>query len=150
MGLFNMNSGDLAKAIGQALIYLIASGTIIEISPIKFNPITMILKWMGDKMNSGLKTELDALKKAQEEQKKDFQDFKVAQYRYEIFQFESEIRDNNDRHTEEQYNHILEQCKKYEAYCVDNDIPNGKAEMAIKHIRDVCYDHLKHDSFEKK
>lgn len=150
MGLFNMDSGDLAKAIGQALIYLIASGTIIEISPIKFNPITMILKWMGDKMNSGLKTELDALKKAQEEQKKDFQDFKVAQYRYEIFQFESEIRDNNDRHTEEQYNHILEQCKKYEAYCVDNDIPNGKAEMAIKHIRDVCYDHLMHDSFEKK
>lgn len=149
MGLFNMDSGGLAKAIGQALIYLIASGTIIEISPIKFNPITMILKWMGDKMNSGLKTELDALKKAQEEQKKDFQDFKVAQYRYEIFQFESEIRDNNDRHTEEQYNHILEQCKKYEAYCVDNDIPNGKAEMAIKHIRDVCYDHLKHDSFEK-
>lgn len=149
MGLFNMDSGDLAKAIGQALIYLIASGTIIEISPIKFNPITMILKWMGDKMNSGLKTELDALKKAQEEQKKDFQDFKVAQYRYEIFQFESEIRDNNDRHTEEQYNHILEQCKKYEAYCVDNNIPNGKAEMAIKHIRDVCYDHLKHDSFEK-
>lgn len=149
MDLFNMDSGDLAKAIGQTLIYLIASGTIIEISPIKFNPITMILKWMGDKMNSGLKTELDALKKAQEEQKKDFQDFKVAQYRYEIFQFESEIRDNNDRHTEEQYNHILEQCKKYEAYCVDNDIPNGKAEMAIKHIRDVCYDHLKHDSFEK-
>lgn len=149
MNLFNMDSGDLAKAIGQTLIYLIASGTIIEISPIKFNPITMILKWMGDKMNSGLKTELDALKKAQEEQKKDFQDFKVAQYRYEIFQFESEIRDNNDRHTEEQYNHILEQCKKYEAYCVDNDIPNGKAEMAIKHIRDVCYDHLKHDSFEK-
>lgn len=149
MDLFNMDSGDLAKAIGQTLIYLIASGTIIEISPIKFNPITMILKWMGDKMNSGLKTELDALKKAQEEQKKDFQDFKVAQYRYEIFQFESEIRDNNDRHTEEQYNHILEQCKKYEAYCVDNDIPNGKAEMAIKHIRDACYDHLKHDSFEK-
>lgn len=149
MDLFNMDSGDLAKAIGHTLIYLIASGTIIEISPIKFNPITMILKWMGDKMNSGLKTELDALKKAQEEQKKDFQDFKVAQYRYEIFQFESEIRDNNDRHTEEQYNHILEQCKKYEAYCVDNDIPNGKAEMAIKHIRDVCYDHLKHDSFEK-
>lgn len=149
MDLFNMDSGDLAKTIGQTLIYLIASGTIIEISPIKFNPITMILKWMGDKMNSGLKTELDALKKAQEEQKKDFQDFKVAQYRYEIFQFESEIRDNNDRHTEEQYNHILEQCKKYEAYCVDNDIPNGKAEMAIKHIRDVCYDHLKHDSFEK-
>lgn len=149
MDLFNMDSGDLAKVIGQTLIYLIASGTIIEISPIKFNPITMILKWMGDKMNSGLKTELDALKKAQEEQKKDFQDFKVAQYRYEIFQFESEIRDNNDRHTEEQYNHILEQCKKYEAYCVDNDIPNGKAEMAIKHIRDVCYDHLKHDSFEK-
>ena len=149
MGLFNMDSGELAKVLGQALIYLIASGTLIEISPIKFNPITMILKWMGDKMNSGLKTELDALKKAQDEQKKDFQDFKVAQYRYEIFQFESEIRDNNDRHTEEQYNHILEQCKKYEAYCVDNDIPNGKAEMAIKHIRDVCYDHLKHDSFEK-
>lgn len=149
MGLFNMDSGDLAKAIGQVFIYLIASGTIIEISPIKFNPITMVLKWMGDKMNSGLKTELDALKKAQDEQKKDFQDFKVAQYRYEIFQFESEIRDNNDRHTEEQYNHILEQCKKYETYCVDNDIPNGKAEMAIKHIRDVCYDHLKHDSFEK-
>ena len=149
MGLFNIDSGELAKVLGQAFIYLIASGTLIEISPIKFNPITMVLKWMGDKMNSGLKTELDALKKAQDEQKKDFQDFKVAQYRYEIFQFESEIRDNNDRHTEEQYNHILEQCKKYETYCVDNDIPNGKAEMAIKHIRDVCYDHLKHDSFEK-
>ncbi len=149
MGLFNMDSGELAKVLGQALIYLIASGTLIEISPIKFNPITMILKWMGDKMNSGIKAEIDIVKKAQEEQRKDFQDYKVSQYRYEIFQFENEIRDNNDHHTEEQYNHILEQCKKYESYCKDNNIPNGKAEMAIKHIRDVCYDHLKDDSFEK-
>ena len=149
MGLFNMDSGELSKVIGQAFIYLIASGTLIEISPIKFNPITMILKWMGDKMNSGIKAEIDIVKKAQEEQRKDFQDYKVSQYRYEIFQFENEIRDNNDHHTEEQYNHILEQCKKYETYCEDNNIPNGKAEMAIKHIRDVCYDHLKDDSFEK-
>ena len=149
MGLFNMDSGELSKVIGQSFIYLIASGTLIEISPIKFNPITMILKWMGDKMNSGIKAEIDIVKKAQEEQRKDFQDYKVSQYRYEIFQFENEIRDNNDHHTEEQYNHILEQCKKYETYCEDNNIPNGKAEMAIKHIRDVCYDHLKDDSFEK-
>lgn len=149
MGLFNMDSNELARAIGQALIYLIASGTLIEISPIKFNPITMVLKWMGDKMNSGIKAELDALKKAQEEQRKDFRDYKVSQYRYEIFQFENEIRDNNDHHTEEQYNHILEQCKSYEDYCKEYNIPNGKAEMAIKHIRDVCYDHLKDDSFQK-
>lgn len=149
MGLFNMDSNELARAIGQALIYLIASGTLIEISPIKFNPITMVLKWMGDKMNSGIKAELDALKKAQEEQRKDFRDYKVAQYRYEIFQFENEIRDNNDHHTEEQYNHILEQCKSYEDYCKEYNIPNGKAEMAIKHIRDVCYDHLRDDSFQK-
>ena len=149
MGLFNIDSGELAKVLGQAFIYLIASGTLIEISPIKFNPITMILKWMGDKMNSGIKAEIDIVKKAQEEQRKDFQDYKVSQYRYEIFQFENEIRDNNDHHTEEQYNHILEQCKKYETYCEDNNIPNGKVEMAIKHIRDVCYDHLKDDSFKK-
>lgn len=149
MGLFDMDSNELSRAIGQALIYLIASGTLIEISPIKFNPITMVLKWMGDKMNSGIKAELDALKKAQEEQRKDFRDYKVAQYRYEIFQFENEIRDNNDHHTEEQYNHILEQCKSYEDYCKEYNIPNGKAEMAIKHIRDVCYDHLRDDSFQK-
>lgn len=149
MGLFDMDSNELARAIGQALIYLIASGTLIEISPIKFNPITMVLKWMGDKMNSGIKAELDALKKAQEEQRKDFRDYKIAQYRYEIFQFENEIRDNNDHHTEEQYNHILEQCKSYEDYCKEYNIPNGKAEMAIKHIRDVCYDHLRDDSFQK-
>ena len=149
MGLFDMDSNELARAISQALIYLIASGTLIEISPIKFNPITMVLKWMGDKMNSGIKAELDALKKAQEEQRKDFRDYKVAQYRYEIFQFENEIRDNNDHHTEEQYNHILEQCKSYEDYCKEYNIPNGKAEMAIKHIRDVCYDHLRDDSFQK-
>ncbi len=149
MGLFNMDSNELARAIGQALIYLIASGALIEISPIKFNPITMVLKWMGDKMNSGIKAELDALKKAQEEQRKDFRDYKVSQYRYEIFQFENEIRDNNDHHTEEQYNHILEQCKSYEEYCKEYNIPNGKAEMAIKHIRDVCYDHLRDDSFQK-
>lgn len=149
MGLFDMDSNELARAIGQALIYLIASGTLIEISPIKFNPITMVLKWMGDKMNSGIKAELDALKKAQEEQRKDFRDYKVSQYRYEIFQFENEIRDNNDHHTEEQYNHILEQCKSYEEYCKEYNIPNGKAEMAIKHIRDVCYDHLRDDSFQK-
>ena len=149
MGLFNMDSNELARVIGQALIYLIASGALIEISPIKFNPITMILKWMGDKMNSGIKAEIDIVKKAQEEQRKDFQDYKVSQYRYEIFQFENEIRDNNDHHTEEQYNHILEQCKSYEDYCKEYNIPNGKAEMAIKHIRDVCYDHLRDDSFQK-
>lgn len=149
MGLFNMDSNELAKAIGQVLIYMIASGTLIEISPIKFNPITMVLKWMGDKMNSGIKAEIDSLKKAQEEQRKDFQDYKVSQYRFEIFQFENEIRDNNDHHTEEQYNHILDQCKSYEDYCKEYNIPNGKAEMAIKHIRDVCYDHLKDDSFQK-
>ena len=57
---------ELKEGVSIGGLILIVLLTIIQITPIKLNPWDKILSWIGNKLNSPLKVEVDELKKSVE------------------------------------------------------------------------------------
>lgn len=119
-------------SIGAAII--LAAMTLIQISPIKLNPWDSLFKWLGGKLNQGLKKEIDGMKKDLEKHIKESNDKDLRDSRMQILNFcNSCIR--GEKHTKEQFDFIIIQCDDYEKYIEKNDIKNGVISSAIKEIR---------------
>lgn len=97
--------------------------SLIQISPIKIDPWTKILKLIGRSLNTEVMERLDLV------------DAENARYR--IIRFADEIR-CGQRHSEEHFNQIITDIDKYEAYCDNHpSYKNNKAQMAISRIKDT-------------
>lgn len=140
--------GDMtiSQIIGDgALIALIVS-TLFEISPIKWNPITSILSWLGKKMNSQVldKVEEQDAKIKTLDSKIDYLDKKidmneVDRIRWEILDFANSCR-NGRRHTKDEFDHIINQHEKYENIIESRELTNGLVTLEFEYIR-VLYKH---------
>jgi hypothetical protein len=104
---------------GCGVLFLIT--TLIQISPIKFNPWTHIARAIGKALNA--------------EMKEIIEESDANNRRYRILRFDDEIR-HHTRHTEEHFNQVLEDLDKYEKYCSGHpNYMNNKAELAIENIK---------------
>lgn len=125
---------DNISANVLAIGILLAS--IIQISPIKINPWDGILKWIGDKLNSGIRLQLAELRR-------DLDDHIIAELRGDILNFARRCR-RGVEHSEEQWHHVLTQARRYETYIESHDIENGAIEEETKYIRrlhqELCRD----------
>lgn len=107
---------------GGAMVFIIVLSCLIQITPIKINPIS----WLGRMLNKDM---------ARIEAKLDEH---IAQsHRNKIFAFQTELLVGT-KHTQEQFLEVLEACEYYEKYVEQNKIKNGKATEAIKYIQ-RCY-----------
>lgn len=107
---------------GFALIFLCV---FVEITPIKINPI----QWLGNRMFSKTNESIKHMEKKLDEH--------IAQsYRNKILSFQNECL-RSTKHTQEQFDEVLEAIDEYENYCKVNEINNGKTKEAIKYIKKV-------------
>lgn len=126
--------------LGQWGIVVLIVSVFIDLSPIKFNPIKMILSWFGRYLNKSIQTEITGFKEEvseklallQEEQTaqrntldkivKDREAREISRLKWEVIEFETSIRDENGmKHSREQYRHILDEADKYERIAVSAD-----------------------------
>lgn len=122
--------------------------TLIEITPIKLNPWSAIMRFLGSRLNANVTARLDALQQCQTEtqeklnahiEKDDERD--ASRLRIQILRFNDEIM-YKDRHTKEHFDEMLGVIHDYEAFCrTHEDYPNGKCVHAIANINRV-YDEL--------
>ena len=151
MGLF-----DIIKTIttGDIAIIVIALISLVQISPIKIDPWSWLLRWFGKSINGEVEkkigtinehikdvdTRLDDMMNLGEQKDAD-----AARNR--ILIFDDELRRHID-HSYEYFQQILADVDEYTRYCNEHEsYPNSKAEMAIKHIKNV-YDKCKeNDNF---
>ena len=132
-----MSIGEIIAAISAGVLCL---GTFIEVSKIKINPWSSLFRWIGNSMMADVKAELKEVKEEQKELAKR-QDELTRQraidaadrIKAEIFAFYNECQ-KGQRHSEGEFNHIIQQNKKYEKLIKETKEPNGVYEAEYKYI----------------
>ena len=126
-------------------------GMIFEIPSLKLKPFSRLLGAIGRRLNNDVekrveavgkelgqvKTELDQVKTDNEEQIK-MVDMNDANFiRTTILNFANSLL-QGQRHTQEEYDHIIDMNDRYETYVRKYDIHNGRFAQAYKYIL-TCY-----------
>lgn len=127
-----MNLADLGHILFGGGIGLFVLLTLVEIAPIKVNPWSKILKFIGRAFNADVLNELKAVKAQQQELQNDFADMRRSQ----ILRFNNELIRKAPKHTKEEFVEILHIIDVYEKYCIDHpDYSNTRAVHAIANIQ---------------
>lgn len=116
--------------------------TLIQITPIKINPWSWLLKWIGKQTQHETLEKLDAVQKDITSMKDEISSLKesdaqqeAVNCRYRILRFADECY-LGQKHSLEHFKQILSDITIYESYCSDHpDFPNQVAVMSIDHIK---------------
>ncbi len=121
--------------------------TLVEVTPIKINPWSVLLKWIGRKTNAELYSKVDALSTDMEIFKKDFENKNANDLRWSILGFASSCR-KGDRHSREEWKHVVEQMAFYEDYVEEKKITNGVIKEDTKYLRNLYHKISAENDFE--
>ena len=114
---------DIQEIISKGGLIIAAIFTVVQVTPIKINPWSIIGRAIGKLLCA------EVLEKIDENE--------ANTSRYRILRFDDEIR-HGKKHTEEHFNQIMDDIAKYERYCLDHPkYPNGKAVSAVEKIKKV-------------
>ena len=138
-------------ASGGGLLFLALS--LIEIAPIKVNPWSAAVRWLGSMFNRDVLARLDDISRMQRDTQRRLDDhIKVDDerdadmHRAKILRFNNELL-RNIPHTREEFIEILAEIDGYEAFCrAHPDYQNNRAVHAVANINRVYDERLqKHD-----
>lgn len=132
-----MSIGEIIAALSAGVLCL---GTFVEVSKIKINPWSSLFKWIGNCLMADVKAELKEVKEEQKELAKR-QDELARQraidaadrIKAEIFSFYNECQ-KGQRRSEAEFNHIIQQNKKYEDLIEETGEENGVYTAEYKYI----------------
>ena len=153
-------------------VLVIAMSLLIEITPIKINPLSWLAKKIGKAFNGEvmrelgnfktemgqeietIKTEMGDVNKEVKGIKKDVTDIReeakereATNRRSRILEFGDEIL-HGENYSKEHWDSVLIDCSEYEHYCDDHPhYMNNVAKATIKHIKHMYDKHLEEDSF---
>lgn len=115
--------------------------TLIQISPIKFDPWTAIARALGKAFNGEVLQEISETKRKLEDHIKVDDERNADLHRSRILEFNTELL-RKQRHTREDFIEILSEIDKYEKYCKSHpEYKNSRCVHAIANIGRV-YDEL--------
>lgn len=145
--LISSNSGFLTIAL---IIVL----SLVEVSKIKINPWTWILKQLRRAVNGEVISKIEDIHKEVNDVKQDVKTLKddadereASNCRTHILRFGDDLL-HNIQHSKEHYNHVLMAISKYEQYCEDHPhYMNHIASTTIEYIKHMYQKNLEDDNF---
>lgn len=114
------------------LIAVIAA-SVIQIAPFKINPWSMLFNWIGKKVNGEIITRLDKLDSRMNEQEKTINKNEKDRIRWEVLEFANSCK-MGDRHTQDEYRHIIDISDKYNKIIEENNETNGYFTIEYEYI----------------
>lgn len=117
----------------------VALATIIQVSPIKLDPWTWLARWIGRAINGELIEKVDKLEKKIERMDHDAGEQRAKDARARVLRFGDEILHNdNDRHSKEHFDDILQDITEYEKYCEEHpEFENNRMQLTAQKIKDT-------------
>lgn len=153
--LLGMTIGQLA---GRGVGILFVLSLFIEITPVKWSPLSSALKWVGNRLNADINKQINSLKT-------DVRDVnvKVESLKQDVEQFKKDVKEDSEltkavsarthilsfggeetrgqQHTKDEFDDVMKYMDEYENYCSRHrDFQNGITVSTSKYIRDL-YEH---------
>ena len=143
--LMNLSVGQI---LGGAAGIIVLLSIFIEITPIKINPVSCMLNWIGARTNkniiekfesmekdvSGLKKEIDSIRESEDERDAETR-------RVRILEFGDEVA-HSQMHSKERYTQVLHDIDVYDKYCLSH--PNFKNSQTVGARRLILKAYDKH------
>lgn len=130
------------------LLTVIGVTCLIQISPIKINPWSAIMKSIKKYLVGDLMDEVQHVKSEVANANKEISNERVQRIRWNILDFTNSCR-RGTIHTREEWDHCIDELKWYVQYCQDKDIQNGVIEQSAIWLHRRYHDHLDKDDFLK-
>lgn len=131
---------DLSAFLNGVLSLGVFLSIFIEITPVKINPVSTLLKFVGSNINADLKAEISAVKTEIATTKESVQKIdnkvdnnEIDRIRWEILDFANSCR-NHKKHTKEEFDHIISLNQKYHKILDEREEENGQVDMAFDYI----------------
>lgn len=130
---------------GAGVIALVS--VFIEITPVKINPVSRFLAWLGRKINGEVITKVDRLESEVQAMRKVNDEQEAINCRYRILRFGDEVK-HGTRHSQEHFEQILADIDAYEIFCRDHkDFKNNKTRVTTERILDIYRECVETDDF---
>jgi hypothetical protein len=148
--------GAMKSELGFWGLVLLLLSIGVEFTPIKWNPWSAILGWIGSKLNSRLNAKLIEIGSKVDKLNTDLDKHIAESMAKEIRDTRMNILDfcnacmNKRKHTREQFEFVLKQCDDYERYIEENHVKNGVVDAAIKEIRRLNEKCIQENSYLKE
>lgn len=108
---------------------VVVLGVFVEITPIKINPISAFLRFVGKTINADLKEDVDRLSLKVDENE-------IDRIRWEILDFANSCR-LGKKHTYDEFTHIIEVNTKYHKIIEARDMTNGQLDLEYAYIEEI-------------
>ena len=138
-----MSAGEI---VGNVTLLLVALSAFIEITPIKINPISSLMRWIGKKFNSDVMEKLAEQDKAMEEIRDVVDDNEIDRIRWEILDFANSCRQGK-KHTMGEFVHIIDLNTKYHNVLNRRNLKNGQIDLEYSYIVDIFEECQRKNSF---
>ena len=118
----------------------------IEITPIKFNPWSRIIKWFGDKLNHESNQKIDCLTTVVKNLEQEIDENEKDRIRWEILDFANSCR-NGIKHTKDEFQHIITLNDKYKRLLSKTHDVNGVFDSEYAYIQELYTERQKKNDF---
>ena len=147
-----MNQAQLERILDWIIhnfvqLFLIFS-IFFQISPIKWNPISSFVKWIGKALTSSLDDKIDDIATSVDELRENVNINEKDRIRWEILDFANSCR-NGRNHSHDEFKHIVELHDKYKALLEETGDKNGVFDTEYKQIQALYEERLQKNDFLK-
>ena len=118
----------LLKHANDLIGLLAIFGIAVEVTPVRYNPVTKILEYIGKNVNREMLDRINKLESKVDNNEKD-------RIRHEIFTFANNMRNDKRKYTAEEFQHIFEINEKYRKMG-----GNGQIKVEMKYIQEKYFE----------
>ena len=120
-----MSEQQILNWIGQHIIHiLLVLSVFIQIAPIKINPWTSLIKWIGRSLTSNINDKLIKMENDLKSLSFDIDENEKDRIRWEVLDFANSCREGM-RHSKDQFQHIITLNDKYKKLLKKTEDKNG-------------------------
>lgn len=135
-----------SEICSNAALLLVGLSAFVEITPIKINPVSAVLKWLGNKFNGEVLAKLAEQDKAMEDIRDTVDDNEIDRIRWEILDFANSCRQGK-KHTMGEFVHIIDLNTKYHNVLDRRKLKNGQIDLEYNYIVSIFEECQKKNSF---